>query len=80
MNQKLIKSKINSSDILKNVERIEKIYNDENVKINSQSFLGLILKDVQENYSDENPPLLIFKALHVSRIAEALKYINSVPN
>ena len=80
MNQKLIKSKINSSDVLENAKHIEKIYSDEDVKINSQSFLGLILKDVKENYSDENSPLLIFNVLHVSRIAEALEYLNSVPN
>ncbi len=72
--------KINYKEIHNQVKYIQKIFNDNNVTINRQSYLFKLLKNTLENYSDSNTPFEVFNALYTNRIYSALINLEGLIN
>jgi len=72
--------KINYKEIHNQVEYIQKIFNDNNITINQQSYLFKLLKKTLENYSDSNTPFEVFDALYTNRIYSALLNLEGFEN
>ena len=72
--------KINYKEIHNQVKYIQKIFDDNNVTINEQSYLFKLLQDTLETYSDSNTPFEIFNALYINRIYSALIHLESFEN
>lgn len=51
---------------------IQDIFDDNNVEINTQSYLSKLLSNTFKNYNDKNTPYEVFDALYVNRIYSAL--------
>ena len=80
MDNKTIKSKLGYKESHKQVEYIEKVFQDAGVKISELSFLFKLLKNIKENYSELNTPIIMFNAAYVDRIATALPCLENIEN
>jgi len=72
--------KINYTEIHTQVKYIQKIFDDNSVTINKQSYLFKLLKNTLENYSDINTPFEVFDALYTNRIYSALVNLEGFEN
>jgi len=73
--------KQNYKDIHSQVRYIKKIFEDENIQINEQSFLYKLLANVLNNYKEEPDRYsVIFDALHIYRIHTALVNLEGFEN
>ncbi len=79
MKRKTTKSKVDYIDTKKQIEYIESLFNFESIVINETSFLYLLLEEVKNNFSEENEQMLMFRALFVVRIFDALQYLHNSP-
>ena len=70
-------SKSNHIEMQKDIEYLENLFTNSNVKINSQSDLFKLLKDVKENFSEINTEATMVQVLYVSRIISAIKCLEN---
>ncbi len=76
--KKTIKSKLDSKNIIQQTRNIENLYSLENIKIPPTGYLGSLLKEISNNYTNKNKPQLIFKALIINKIANSMLYIDEI--
>lgn len=83
-NNKSLKSRYKQPDISLKIEVIEKIYAEANIKINRTSQLSELIKSAKKlsdvwsrEGSNKTDLQLVFKTLHIERIASALYFLKS---
>jgi len=76
--QKSLQSKENHTIIQDHVHYIEHIYNESDVRLSSQHYLYKLLKEVKDNFSEENSEAIMVKALYVSRFVDGVKCLETV--
>jgi len=72
--------KMNYKEIHKQVKYIQQQFDENNVTINTQSYLFKLLENTLVNYSDSNTSLEVFNALYVNRIYSALLNLEGFEN
>jgi len=72
--------KINYKEIHNQVKYIQKIFDDNNITINQQSYLYKLLENTLVNYSNSNTYFEMFDALYVNRIYSALLNLEDFEN
>ena len=72
--------KISYLEIHNQVTYIKKLFDDNNITINQQSYLSKLLEKTLKNYNDNNTPFQIFDALCVNRIYSALINLEGLKN
>jgi len=83
-NNKSLKSRFKHNDISLKIDEIEKIYAESSIKLHSSSQLSKLIESARKlseiwsaSSSDEADMDLLFKTLHIERIASALEFLKS---
>ncbi len=80
IDQMILHEKANHIAIQQQVEFIEYMFHESDVRISSQHYLFELLKEVREHFSEYTSIAIVIKALYISRIADAMKCLENVKN